>query len=214
MQINTPLSLEKLKEVEILESNEKLEEIKETEKIILLKDHKFLIPKLRKSALEKLELASSFLPKEYKILVVTAFRPADMQKKLWRNRLIQMAKAHPLTMIFRYRKWKTEASKFTSPPGGSSHQYGGAVDVTILDQNNNRLDMGTSLTDFGEKVKTHTNLILDEQKANRKILFDIMTKAGFVNYPNEWWHYSYGDRMWAAYSEQKSCIYGPIITTN
>ena len=210
MQINTALPLEKLKEIEILESSEQLEDIKENENIILLKDHEFLIPKLRKNAVERLKLASGYLPLGHKLLVVTAFRPVGMQKRLWRNRLIQMAKAHPFMMMFQHRKWKKEVSKFTSPPGGSSHQYGGAVDVTVLDQNNNRLDMGTSLTDFGEKVKTHTNLISEEQKINRKILFDAMTKAGFVNYPNEWWHYSYGDRMWAAYSQEKSCIYGPL----
>lgn len=35
-----------------------------------------------------------------------------------------------------------------------------------------------------------------------------MEKAGFQNYPFEWWHYCYGDRMWAAYSGKKTCFYG------
>ena len=35
-----------------------------------------------------------------------------------------------------------------------------------------------------------------------------MENAGFKNYPNEWWHFCYGDRMWAAYSKRKDCFYG------
>lgn len=37
-----------------------------------------------------------------------------------------------------------------------------------------------------------------------------MKKNGFVNYPNEWWHFCYGDRMWAAYSGKKTCFYGLV----
>ena len=37
-----------------------------------------------------------------------------------------------------------------------------------------------------------------------------MTTAGFTNYPAEWWHYSYGDRMWAAYSHNKISFYNLV----
>ena len=102
------------------------------------------------------------------------------------------------------------ANRYTSPPGGSSHQYGGAVDVTLIDAQGNRLDMGTALTDYGKKVHTENSLITEGQRQNRKLLYKAMTDAGFVNYPLEWWHYSYGDRMWAAYTLKSECFYGPI----
>ena len=121
-----------------------------------------------------------------------------------------MGKKYPFLMILRYKKWKSLVMKYTAPPGGSPHQCGGAVDLTLIDKNGNRLDMGTSLTDFGEKVHTNSNLITLEQKANRKNLYDAMTKAGFINYPLEWWHFDYGDNMWAAYSGLDKCFYGPI----
>ena len=35
----------------------------------------------------------------------------------------------------------------------------------------------------------------------------LMTAAGFVNYSEEWWHYSYGDRLWAR-TFGKTPIYG------
>ena len=37
-----------------------------------------------------------------------------------------------------------------------------------------------------------------------------MQRAGFVNYPAEWWHFSYGDKMWAAYSHKEYAIYGDV----
>jgi D-alanyl-D-alanine dipeptidase len=33
--------------------------------------------------------------------------------------------------------------------------------------------------------------------ANRTILAAATRAADFVNYPLEWWHWSYGDRYWA-----------------
>src|SRR3990167_5705649 len=113
-------------------------------------------------------------------------------------------------MLFKHKEWIRSAGKYTSPPGGSSHQCGAAIDVTIIDDKGNRLDMGTALTDFGKKVHTHSSLITDRQKENGKILYEAMTEAGFANYPLEWWHYSYGDRMWAAYTRRNECFYGAI----
>jgi D-alanyl-D-alanine dipeptidase len=210
MIITKALPISKIREIKVNENNEPLVSIYETEKLILLKEHRFLMPLIRKSVYDLLVNASKNLPDNYKILVVTAYRPLWMQKKLYRRRFWQMAKKYPFKMIFNYSQWIREVGKYTSPPGGSSHQCGTAVDVTLLDNDNNRVDMGTTLTDFGEKVNTYSIQISNEQKENRKILLEAMMKAGFINYPLEWWHFSYGDRMWAAYSEKTECFYGPI----
>ena len=209
-QITKGLRIEEIRKIKINETNEPLVEIIETEKITLLKDHKYLDPHLRKQARDLLEIASENLPTGHKLLVVTAYRPIWMQKELYRRREKQMAKAHPFMMLFQYPKWRKLVNRYTSPPGGSSHQYGGAVDVTIIDPQSNRLDMGTTLTDYGARVHTENDLITEDQRKNRKVLYDAMTKAGFVNYPLEWWHYSFGDRMWAAYARKEECFYGPI----
>ena len=39
--------------------------------------------------------------------------------------------------------------------------------------------------------------ITDEARANRGLLGGVLTASGLVNYPTEWWHWSYGDRYWA-----------------
>ncbi len=211
VHITKGLPLEDIKNIIIEETNEPLEEIVETERLELLKNHRYLSPYLRHTACNLLHEAARHVPSGYKLLIVTAYRPVWMQKELYRRREKQLMKAHPLLFLFHHAKWRKLVNRYTSPPGGSSHQYGGAVDVTIVDPQGNRLDMGTLLTDYGEKVHTQNNLITEEQKKNRAVLYEAMTKAGFVNYPLEWWHYSYGDRMWAAYSQRDTCSYGPII---
>ena len=35
--------------------------------------------------------------------------------------------------------------------------------------------------------------------------------VGFVNYPTEYWHWSYGDRYWAYQKGQPAAIYGFIV---
>jgi len=35
-----------------------------------------------------------------------------------------------------------------------------------------------------------------------------MEAAGFVNYPTEWWHWSFGDRYWAFCAGEHEAIYG------
>jgi zinc D-Ala-D-Ala dipeptidase len=35
--------------------------------------------------------------------------------------------------------------------------------------------------------------------------------AGLVNYPTEWWHWSYGDRYWAMMTGATAAVYGPVV---
>ena len=44
-------------------------------------------------------------------------------------------------------------------------------------------------------------------RQNRAQLIEIMSHQGFVNYPTEWWHWSYGDRYWAYQTRQTNAIY-------
>jgi zinc D-Ala-D-Ala dipeptidase len=55
------------------------------------------------------------------------------------------------------------------------------------------VDMGTGFDCFDPKSATETTKITAEQKANRRVLVDAMTAAGFTNLPEEWWHYMLTD---------------------
>ena len=39
---------------------------------------------------------------------------------------------------------------------------------------------------------------------------EVMTAAGLVNYPREWWHFSYGDRYWACVTGSAQARYGAV----
>jgi zinc D-Ala-D-Ala dipeptidase len=39
----------------------------------------------------------------------------------------------------------------------------------------------------------------------------VLCREGLVNYPTEWWHYSYGDRYWALATGAAAALYGPVV---
>ena len=105
-------------------------------------------------------------------------------------------------------KLSDETSKWVAPPDiVPPHSTGGAIDISIINASGKQLDMGTQLGRFDKKTYTNSNKISSLAKNNRKLLIQSMTKAGFVNYPTEWWHWSYGDRYWAAVRKVKFSIY-------
>lgn len=174
---------------------ETLVDIKEGERITFLKDHKYLDPRLRESVVKLLYKAADNLPTGYKFLIMTAYRPNWMQRELWWIRFKQVLKDNPHKLLNPI-KFLREVNRYTALPGKSPHQSGAAVDLSVLDDKGNRLEMGTSANSYGEICHTFTEQISSEHKANRMILYNAMTQAGFVNYANEWWHYSYGDLEW------------------
>lgn len=70
----------------------------------------------------------------------------------------------------------------------SRHNQGVAIDLTVVDLKTGReLDMGTPFDNFTDQA--HTANAVGIPAANRKILGEAMTRAGFVNYLDEWWHF-------------------------
>jgi len=65
--------------------------------------------------------------------------------------------------------------------------------------------------DFLEKKAMKGGLISfteEEGLLNRRLLCHAMTEEGFAPNPTEWWHYSYGDQMWAALTKNSEAFYG------
>ena len=98
------------------------------------------------------------------------------------------------------------------------HNTGGAIDVEIIDADGSCLDMGMTAKDWQQVPHalslTESPLITSKQRDNRQLLLEIMQAQGFVNYPTEWWHFSYGDRYWAYYKQQSHAIYGSVELGN
>lgn len=72
----------------------------------------------------------------------------------------------------------------------SRHNLGLAIDLTLIDLATGReLEMGTPFDTFS--AAAHTANAVGGPAANRQKLKAAMERAGFVNYDQEWWHFSF-----------------------
>ena len=73
----------------------------------------------------------------------------------------------------------------------SGHSRGSTIDVSLVDiKTNKEIDMGTIFDYFGIESHTFYDNLTENQKANRLLLYEIMSNNGFQNYSKEWWHYT------------------------
>ena len=94
-----------------------------------------------------------------------------------------------------YRMWEIVPDpRYVADPNiGSSHNRGGAVDLTIIDFSTKKeLDMPTSFDFFGVEAHHENMDHPDHIIVNRELLKNLMTNVGsFSIYLEEWWHYKY-----------------------
>ena len=157
--------------------------------------------RLRADVHARLQRAANGLPEGMALLVLDAFRTQSQQFASWNRRFAALARLHPempsteLAELCR----RDVADPVNKPIG---HQSGAAVDVTLL-RDGAELDMGCAYGDFSsrgtaaDRVRMACPGLSLAQVANRALLARTMEAAGFVNYPDEWWHFSHGDRLWA-----------------
>ena len=173
--------------------------------------------RVRKTVFEKLCRAQQDLPQGWRFRIYEIFRSLEVQGMLFEEEYEQVVKKG---LFKTHEEIFHETTRLVSPVinlDGSlnipPHNTGSAVDVELLDQNGELVDMGMEAKDCmfvdPELCMTDCDTLSQEIKHNRKILFDVMIKHGFINYPTEWWHYSYGDRYWAYHTNQPHAIYGP-----
>jgi zinc D-Ala-D-Ala dipeptidase len=114
--------------------------------------------------------------------------------------------------------WASPSAGATSP---SPHSTGGAVDLTLMFRDTHQpLFMGgifddlteTAWTDGFERI-TPASMSDEEARANRRLLYWVMSEAGFANNPTEWWHYSWGDQLWAQLTGEAAAVYGACDPT-
>jgi len=76
----------------------------------------------------------------------------------------------------------------------SGHSAGGTVDLTIARKTSDKitlLEMGTKFDFFDLKSQSNSNLVSERAVRNRRFLIATMKRAGFGNYPREWWHFRF-----------------------
>jgi D-alanyl-D-alanine dipeptidase len=165
----------------------------------------------RKTVGDMLVKAQGHLPSGLKLMIKECYRPMSVQKKFWDGYAAYLRTQNP---SWSEERISIENSKLNAPLDVAPHTTGGAVDLTLSDSNGQWLDMGTEFNASPHKTEgatftDATNISL-EAKANRKILVNALSSAGFVNYPTEWWHWSYGDKYWALLTGQAFAIYDSL----
>lgn len=117
----------------------------------------------------------------YNLLIKDAGRPMSVQRKMF-----SVVQGTPM------------ANYVANPAkGGGLHNYGLAVDITIVDENGNELPMGTPVDHLGkeanidrEEQMVSQGVISETERQNRLLLRRVMTAAGFKPLRTEWWHFN------------------------
>jgi D-alanyl-D-alanine dipeptidase len=115
-----------------------------------------------------------------------------------------------------------EVERYWAPPSvdenaPAPHATGGAVDLTLRRKGGDPLWMGSLFDDvtalanrdrFEQLSAENFSFSDQEAQANRRLLHWLMTEEGFAGHPDEWWHFSWGDQMWAALTDAPAAHYG------
>ena len=150
---------------------------------------------LRREVAERLSKCQNYLDSlrpGYALLVFDGVRPQQVQREMW----------DAMDSVPVYRR-----GKFVSNPAkGSVHNFGAAVDLTIVDASGKPLDMGAEYDDFREiAFPQHearflaTGELSRQQVNNRKLLRQVMASQQFRNIPSEWWHFNAYSRIQASH---------------
>lgn len=199
--------------VPIVECGEQLADVRDSADLLIdnrKQDQDGAWCQLRAGIIERLLQAQNALPEGLRLLVIEGYRPAALQQYYFDSYLHELANAHPEWPA----QWVyTEASKHVAAPEVAPHPCGAAVDLTLACSDGTELDMGTAINATPQTSDNACFMaadnISDTAQDRRRILKDALSASGLVNYPPEWWHYSYGDRYWAAVNHADVAIYAP-----
>ena len=110
--------------------------------------------------------------KGLRLKMLDCYRPLSVQRKMWEVLPNPVYVADP------------------NSKNASMHNRGIAVDVTIIDNSENELDMGTGFDFFGVEAHPTYRNFSDTILANRDLIRKTMLDVGFRNSRSEWWHFS------------------------
>ncbi|MEN8119029.1 MAG: M15 family metallopeptidase [Bacteroidota bacterium] len=124
----------------------------------------------------------------------------EVARALNKVQLILDKKQMNLKLFDCYRPFSVQSIMFKKFPvpgyvadtiGGSVHNRGSAVDLTIIDKNGKALDMGTEFDELSIKSNHRYLNFPDTILKNRIFLKELMLSCNFLPIRSEWWHYNY-----------------------
>lgn len=201
--ITKKISRSYISKMQFRECNEPLVELVKHPKIFHNNDTLERPVLLRKYVAKKLYKVADSLPDDVYLKIYSAFRSRISLYNAWKEMEDKLAKENP--NMNRAELLDLVNTKVSSPKvnmGG--HDTGAAIDLSLCDANQQDLDFGTKIKEKHKKVH-----LTKEQEDNRKMLKNFMKNQNFVNLPGQWWHFSYGDKIWSAYKGKRNgAFYG------
>ena len=154
----------------------------------------------------------------WRIQVFDAYRPVAVQEFMVRHTYETLRQgASPEAseeelMAQVYQFWALPSEDLKTPP---PHSTGGAIDLTLVDATGTPVDMGSPIDEpsprsIPDYFAASTNPEEKRYHTSRELLYQVMQGAGFARHPNEWWHFSWGDQMWAWLTNQPAARYGRV----
>ncbi|WP_329100569.1 M15 family metallopeptidase [Micromonospora sp. NBC_01699] len=196
---------------QVRECGEPLVDLRDVDALRLdhrLADSAGAFARLRVGVVDRLVTAQTLLPAGTRLLVIEGYRPLSLQEHYFEAHVRRLRDRTPDADESALRR---HASRYISPPAVAPHVAGAAVDLTLCSVDGEELPMGTAVNDT-DTTACHTDSpdIGAPARANRDLLCAALHGAGLVNYPSEWWHWSYGDRYWAYLTGSDHALYGPV----
>ena len=114
------------------------------------------------------------------------------------------------------RFWAAPSPNPATPP---PHSTGAAIDLTFADGGGKEVEMGGEIDAMGpvsfpnyyeEGAKKNPGGDEAVWHSRRCLLKGLMERQGFVQHPNEWWHFSFGDQLWAYKTKASIARYASV----
>lgn len=143
----------------------------------------------------------------YKLVIVYGFRALEIQTQYF-NEIMKSIKGSFKKEIEIYEY----VHERVAVPYVAGHPTGGAVDVTIFNNDTNKfLDFGSQVLDWNDERRYYiSEKIYEDASVNRNLLRKLMMAEEFAPFDGEWWHFSYGDKEWAFYYKYKEALYNQV----
>jgi D-alanyl-D-alanine dipeptidase len=186
--------------------------------------------RLRQGVIERLLVAQGRLKEtepSWQLAIFDAWRPVAVQHFMVTHATAAACRERGLDPEGSGPAWEEvhrQVANFWAPPSEDPatpppHSTGAAVDLTLAREGGAPLDMGGEIDAIGAISHPHhyagaAAADPDGEAAcwhrRRLLLAEVMAGAGFAQHPGEWWHFSYGDQLWAWRTGHPQALYGRV----
>lgn len=187
---------------------------------------------LRQGVLDRLCRAQRTLQSQcsgWRIQIFDAYRPIAVQQFMVNYAFAEIVKAQGVMIeemsqaaqqeLWQqvYQFWAVPSLDPATPP---PHSTGAAIDITLVDEAGQLVNLGSpidelSVRSYPDHFAASQDLQEQTYHQRRQLLGAVMAQAGFQRHPQEWWHFSWGDQLWAWLQRQagKEAIacYGAVV---